>query len=80
MVVATFGRKPFGSVSEVVFAFVRRNEFVHVCARDGDVRGIGVGLAVLEQRSVYVGVDKVVIKLQHAEFCVLVHKEPYLDG
>ena len=61
--VATFGRKPLLSVSEVVRTTICPDESIDAVASQRNVCRVCVHLAVLKQRSFYVSVYKVVVEL-----------------
>ena len=61
--VATFGRKPLGSVSEVVRTTICPDESIDAFTSLRNVCRVCVHLAVLKQRSFYVSVYKVVVEL-----------------
>ena len=60
---ATFGRKPLGSVSEVVRTTICLDESIDAFASQRNVCRVCVHLAVLKQRSFHVSVYKVVLEL-----------------
>ena len=68
---ATFGWDPLGSASEVMLSKFRSYEIVDGLAGQGQIGAIRIHLAVLEQRSFQVPIDKVVVELQHAHFGIL---------
>ena len=49
VLVAALGRKPFGSVAEVVLAMLLSYEVVYAVAGQRDVRRVGVHLAVVKE-------------------------------
>ena len=59
--VATFGRKPLGSVSELVRTTICPDESIDVSASQCNVCRVCVHLAVLKQGSFYVSVYKVIV-------------------
>ena len=61
--VATFGRKPLGSVSEVVCATIYPHESIDAFASQSNVCRVCVHLTVLKQRPFYVSVYNVVVEL-----------------
>ena len=63
MFVATFGRKPLGSVSEVVRTIICPDESIDAFAIQRNVCRVCVHLAVLKQRPFYVYIYKVVVEL-----------------
>ena len=71
MVDATFRWEPFGSESEVMLSKFRSYEIIKGLADQDQIGAIRIHLAVLEQRSFQVPVDKVVVGLQHAHFDIL---------
>ena len=71
MVDATFGWEPLGLVSEVMLSKFRSYEIINGLTSQGQIGAIRIQLAVLEQRSFQVPVDKVVVELQHAHFGIL---------
>ena len=61
--VSTFGRKPLGSVSEVVRTTICPDESIDAFASQRNVCRVCVHLAVLKHRPFYVSVYKVVVEL-----------------
>ena len=61
--VATFGRKPLGSMSELMYATICPHESIDAFASQSNLCRVCVHLAVLKQRSFYVSVYKVVVEL-----------------
>ena len=80
MFFATFGREPFGTMSEIMISSFWGHDGIDGLTSQDQIGTICIHLAVLEQRALHVSVDEVVIELQHAHLGVLQNEESHVYG
>ena len=74
MLITTFSRQPFRSVLEEMLAKLWSDEIVDAFTRQCYIGRVRIHLAVLKEGPINIPVNEVIVKLEHAQFGILVHK------